>query len=104
MDFGIKNSANNAAIKAFIVNRIGDFGFAIGIFLIFIFFDTLNYEEVFTLAPNLADTEINFLGLEVNLITVTCLFLFIGAMGKSAQFFYTHGYQMQWKDLHQYQL
>ena len=82
-----KNSANNAAIKAFIVNRIGDFGFAIGIFLIFIFFGTLNYEEVFALAPNLADTEINFLGLEVNLITVTCLFLFIGAMGKSAQFF-----------------
>ena len=82
-----KNSANNAAIKAFIVNRIGDFGFAIGIFLIFIFFGTLNYEEVFTLAPNFADTEINFLGLEVNLITVTCLFLFFGAMGKSAQFF-----------------
>ena len=82
-----KNSANNAAIKAFIVNRIGDFGFAIGIFLIFIFFGTLNYEEVFTLAPNFSDTEINFLGLEVNLITVTCLFLFIGAMGKSAQFF-----------------
>ena len=82
-----KNSANNAAIKAFIVNRIGDFGFAIGIFLIFIFFGTLNYEEVFALAPNFADTEINFLGLEVNLITVTCLFLFIGAMGKSAQFF-----------------
>ena len=82
-----KNSANNAAIKAFIVNRIGDFGFAIAIFLIFIFFGTLNYEEVFALAPNLADTEINFLGLEVNLITVTCLFLFIGAMGKSAQFF-----------------
>ena len=82
-----KNSANNAAIKAFIVNRIGDFGFAIGIFLIFIFFGTLNYEEVFALAPNFADTEINFLGLEVNLLTVTCLFLFIGAMGKSAQFF-----------------
>ena len=82
-----KPSANAAAIKAFIVNRIGDFGFAIGIFLIFIFFGTLNYEEVFALAPNLADTEINFLGLEVNLITVTCLFLFIGAMGKSAQFF-----------------
>ena len=82
-----KNSANNAAIKAFIVNRIGDFGFAIGIFLIFIFFGTLNYEEVFTLAPNFANTEINFLGLKVNLITVTCLFLFIGAMGKSAQFF-----------------
>ena len=82
-----KNSANNAAIKAFIVNRIGDFGFAIGIFLIFIFFGTLNYEEVFALAPNFADTEINFLGLEVNLITITCLFLFIGAMGKSAQFF-----------------
>jgi len=82
-----KNSANNAAIKAFIVNRIGDFGFAIGIFLIFLFFGTLNYSEVFQLVPDLADNEISFLGFNVNLITLICLFLFIGAMGKSAQFF-----------------
>ncbi len=81
-----KDSANKAAIKAFIVNRVGDFGFAIGIFLIFIFFGTVNYYEVFQLVPQFAEKEINFLGLNINLITTICLFLFIGAMGKSAQF------------------
>tara|TARA_Y100000590_G_scaffold211006_1_gene239053 strand:+ start:8609 stop:10519 length:1911 start_codon:yes stop_codon:yes gene_type:complete len=82
-----KNSANNAAIKAFIVNRVGDFGFAIGIFLIFFFFGTLNYNEVFELIPEFSNNEINFLGFNTNLITLICIFLFIGAMGKSAQFF-----------------
>ena len=81
-----KDSANKAAIKAFIVNRVGDFGFALGIFLIFIFFGTINYSEVFQLVPNYTSKEINFLGIEANLITLICLFLFIGAMGKSAQF------------------
>ena len=81
-----KDSANKAAIKAFIVNRVGDFGFAIGIFLIFMFFGTVNYYEVFQLVPQFAEKEINFLGLNINLITTICLFLFIGAMGKSAQF------------------
>jgi len=82
-----KNSANNAAIKAFIVNRVGDFGFAIGIFLIFFFFGTLNYNEVFQLIPEFSNKEINFLGFNANLITLICIFLFVGAMGKSAQFF-----------------
>ena len=82
-----KESANNAAIKAFIVNRVGDFGFAIGIFLIFMFFGTLNYNEVFQLVPEFSQEKINFLGLNSNLITLICLFLFVGAMGKSAQFF-----------------
>ena len=82
-----KESANKAAIKAFIVNRVGDFGFAIGIFLIFMFFGTLNYEEVFQLIPQFVDKEISFLGFNSNLVTLICLFLFIGAMGKSAQFF-----------------
>ncbi len=82
-----KNSANKAAIKAFIVNRVGDFGFAIGIFLIFMFFGTLNYNEVFQLVPEFSQKEINFLGFNSNLITLICLFLFVGAMGKSAQFF-----------------
>ncbi len=82
-----KNSANNAAIKAFIVNRVGDFGFAIGIFLIFFYFGTVNYSEVFQLVPELSIKEINFLGFQANLITLICFFLFIGAMGKSAQFF-----------------
>ena len=81
-----KNSANNAAIKAFIVNRVGDFGLAIGIFIIFYHFGTINYNEIFQLTPQLANKEINFLGFEINLITTICIFLFIGAMGKSAQF------------------
>ena len=82
-----KDSANKAAIKAFIVNRVGDFGFAIGIFLIFMFFGTVNYNEVFQLVPEFSQKEINFLGFNSNLITLICLFLFLGAMGKSAQFF-----------------
>ncbi len=81
-----RNSANNAAIKAFIVNRVGDFGLAVGIFLIFYHLGTINYDEVFRLIPTLANKEINFLGFEYNLITIICLSLFIGAMGKSAQF------------------
>ena len=81
-----KNSANQAAIKAFLVNRVGDFGFAIGIFLIFLFFGTINYNEVFQSVPSFSSKEINFLGIDVNLITLICLFLFLGAMGKSAQF------------------
>tara|TARA_B100001996_G_C18662021_1_gene593429 strand:- start:6 stop:1916 length:1911 start_codon:yes stop_codon:yes gene_type:complete len=82
-----KDSANKAAIKAFIVNRVGDFGFAIGIFLIFLFFGTLNYNEVFQLVPSFSEKTINFIGFDTNLITLVCLFLFVGAMGKSAQFF-----------------
>ena len=80
-----KPSANAAAIKAFIVNRVGDFGFAIGIFLIFFFYGTVNYNEVFQQTPLLIQKEIIFLGIEFNLITLICLLLFLGAMGKSAQ-------------------
>ena len=83
-----KETANNAAIKAFLVNRVGDFGFAIGIFLIFFYFGTVNYSEVFTKATQSIDKEIIFLGLNTNLITIICLMLFIGAMGKSAQFLF----------------
>ena len=81
-----KDSANNAAIKAFVVNRVGDFGLAIGIFLIFYHFGTINFSEVFEATPQFIDKKITFLGLEGSLITIICLFLFIGAMGKSAQF------------------
>ena len=81
-----KESANNAAIKAFIVNRVGDFGLAIGIFLIFFFFGTINFKEVFELAPQFVGKNLVFFGFETSLITLICLFLFIGAMGKSAQF------------------
>ncbi len=81
-----KESANAAAIKAFIVNRVGDFGFALGIFLIFYLFGTLDYQEVFQLIPQIIDKEIIILGLNINAINLICILLFIGAMGKSAQF------------------
>ena len=81
-----KETANNAAIKAFIVNRIGDFGLAVGIFLIFFFFGSINFNEVFQATPQFTEKKLLFFGFEFNLITLICLFLFIGAMGKSAQF------------------
>ena len=80
-----KPAANAAAIKAFIVNRVGDFGFAIGIFLIFLFYGTVNYSEVFQQTPQLIEKQIFFLGIQFNLITLICLLLFVGSMGKSAQ-------------------
>ena len=82
-----KNSANSAAIKAFLVNRVGDFGFALGIFLIFYLFGTVNYDEVFQQISLFINDELNFLGIKVNSIDLICILLFIGAMGKSAQFF-----------------
>jgi len=82
-----KPSANAAAIKAFIVNRVGDFGFALGIFLIFYYFGTVNYSEVFAQTPYFVGKQINFLGIETNVITLICLLLFLGCMGKSAQIF-----------------
>ena len=81
-----KESANKAAIKAFIVNRVGDFGFALGIFLIFYLFGTVNYNEVFQQIPNILDKKLNFLGFNINSVDLICLLLFVGAMGKSAQF------------------
>ena len=80
-----KDSANTAAIKAFVVNRVGDFGFALGIFLIFYLFGTVNYSEVFELIPTITEKNIFFLGIEINAVDLICLLLFIGAMGKSAQ-------------------
>ena len=82
-----KPSANAAAIKAFLVNRVGDFGFALGIFLIFYVFDTVNYSEVFSSVTLHLDNNINFLGLSINSIDLICILLFVGAMGKSAQIF-----------------
>ena len=81
-----KESANAAAIKAFVVNRVGDFGFALGIFLIFYIFGTVNYDEVFSQIPQVLDNEIVFLGIKVNSVDLICILLFLGAMGKSAQF------------------
>ncbi|MDC6469818.1 NADH-quinone oxidoreductase subunit L [Candidatus Pelagibacter sp. Uisw_099_02] len=82
-----KDSANAAAIKAFVVNRVGDFGFALGIFLIFYLFGTVNYSEVFQQIPQIVDKELLFLGIYINAIDLICILLFIGAMGKSAQIF-----------------
>jgi len=80
-----KDTANAAAMKAFIVNRVGDFGFALGIFLIFYLFGTVNYSEVFEKIPLILDEKLIFLGIEVNPVDLVCLLLFVGAMGKSAQ-------------------
>ena len=80
-------TATFANLKAFLVNRVGDFGFVLGIGLIAAYFGSLDYAEVFKAAPALVGKLINPLGLgEWMLITVTCICLFIGAMGKSAQF------------------
>ena len=82
-----RETANAAAIKAFVVNRVGDFGFALGIFLIFYLFGTVNYSEVFALIPQIIDKELFFLGIQIKAIDLICILLFIGAMGKSAQIF-----------------
>ena len=80
-----KERATAAAIKAFLVNRVGDFGFALGIFLIFYLFGSVNYSEVFELTPTIVDKNLNFLGVNIDAIDLICLLLFVGAMGKSAQ-------------------
>src|SRR6267143_132257 len=81
-----RRSANDAAIKAFIVNRVGDFGFALGIFTVFVIFGSLDFSTVFGMAPGAVGTTINFLGWQVPSLTLACILLFVGAMGKSAQF------------------
>ncbi|MBP1297275.1 NADH-quinone oxidoreductase subunit L [Bradyrhizobium elkanii] len=81
-----KPSANAAAIKAFVVNRVGDFGFALGIFAIFALVGSTDFETIFHAAPGLTGKTINFFGWQVDALTLTCLLLFMGAMGKSAQF------------------
>lgn len=79
-------SANAAAIKAFIVNRVGDFGFALGIFAVFMLVGSTDFETIFAVAPSLTGKTINFFGWNADALTLTCLLLFMGAMGKSAQF------------------
>jgi NADH-quinone oxidoreductase subunit L len=81
-----KPEANAAAIKAFVVNRVGDFGFALGIFALFFVFRTTNLDAIFAAAPGVAGKTMNFLGYQVDILTTICLLLFMGAMGKSAQF------------------
>lgn len=87
-----KPSANAAAIKAFVVNRVGDFGFALGIFGVFFMFNTIEFSTIFANVETVANAEgtlLNFLGYELGAdaaMTIVCLLLFMGAMGKSAQF------------------
>lgn len=80
-----KPSANAAAIKAFVVNRVGDFGFALGIFGLFLLTDSISFDVIFASAPELAETTITFLWTEWNAANLLAFLLFIGAMGKSAQ-------------------
>ena len=80
-----KKSASDAGKKAFIVNRFGDFGFGIGIFVIFLTFGTVYYEPVFSQVGSFADAQVNFLGFDVHLMTLIALLLFCGSIGKSAQ-------------------
>jgi len=81
-----KPSANAAAIKAFVVNRVGDFGFALGIVGIFAVFGTISFDEVFAASPDMAGRTFEFAGAQFDVMTTLCMLLFIGAMGKSAQF------------------
>jgi len=81
-----KPAANAAAIKAFVVNRVGDFGFALGIFGLFFVFRTVNFDAIFAAVPGVAGKTFLFAGYEVDILTTLSLLLFMGAMGKSAQF------------------
>ena len=80
-----KPSANAAALKAFIVNRVGDFGFSLGIFGTFLVFGTVSIPAILAAAPDMAGSTIGFAGMRVDTMTLLCLLLFVGAMGKSAQ-------------------
>ena len=82
-----KQSANAAAIKAFVVNRVGDFGFALGIFGLFMLTGSINFDDIFSAAPKLADTRLTFLWSDWNAANLIAFLLFVGAMGKSAQLF-----------------
>ncbi|MPR05995.1 NADH-quinone oxidoreductase subunit L [Microvirga tunisiensis] len=81
-----KDSANAAAMKAFIVNRVGDFGFLLGIFTIFVLFNGVTFDQIFPRVGEFANARFNFLGIEWHALTIAGLLLFMGAMGKSAQF------------------
>lgn len=80
-----KPSANNAAIKAFIVNRVGDFAFIIGIVMIVLYTGSIDFQHVFGLSENLAQTDLEIFGFNFIVLDIICLMLFLGCMGKSAQ-------------------
>src|SRR5207244_13047563 len=78
-------SANSSAIKPFLVNRVGHFRFSLGIFTVFVIFGSLDFGTVFGAAPTAVGKTMEFLGWRVDSLTLVCILLFIGAMGKSAQ-------------------
>ncbi|MCU0732592.1 MAG: NADH-quinone oxidoreductase subunit L, partial [Hyphomonas sp.] len=80
-----KPTANAAAMKAFIVNRVGDFGYALGIFLIFVIFGSVAFDQIFPRVAGFAELKFRFIGIEWHALTLVSLLLFMGAMGKSAQ-------------------
>ena len=77
--------ANKSAIKAMLVNRIGDFFLLLAIFTLFVTFNTLNYDVIFSIAPLFVSYTLNIFGYHIGLIDIICIFIFLGAMGKSAQ-------------------
>ena len=82
-----KPSANAAAIKAFVVNRVGDFGFALGMICIFVTTGSLHFDDLFIQAERLSNESIKFLSIDFNIVELISFLLFVGAMGKSAQLF-----------------
>ena len=82
-----KRSANNAALKAFVVNRVGDFAFLLGIFALFLVTDSIAFDDVFAAAPEIAETQVSFLWMQLNAAELIAFLLFFGAAGKSAQLF-----------------
>jgi NADH-quinone oxidoreductase subunit L len=82
----LRPPSNAAAIKAFIVNRVGDLGFLMGIAGAFFLFDSVDYATIFAAAPEMASKSMTFIGIEGDALDIVCILLFIGAMGKSAQF------------------
>jgi NADH-quinone oxidoreductase subunit L len=78
-------SANAAAIKAFVVNRVGDFGFALGIVGCYLLFDSIQFDVIFQAAPQMVEKGLTFMGMHFPALEIICFLLFIGAMGKSAQ-------------------
>jgi NADH-quinone oxidoreductase subunit L len=80
-----RNSANKAAIKSFIVNRVGDFAFCLGLLAIFVSFGSLQYDQIFAHTTDIARIQLDVSGVHIHALTVICLLLFVGAMAKSAQ-------------------
>lgn len=78
--------ANKSAFKAMVINRVGDWGLAVGIFLLFLFVGTVDFLTIFALLPNLVDTKIEIFGNFISLMDILAFFLFFGVVGKSAQF------------------